>query len=129
VLRPELSPAAPLPGDDVPNAQHFAAWSDDGILISTCFVYPDPCPFRVDARAPWHLRQMATSESRRGEGGGRAVLAAVGAELRQIGCDVLWCNARTTAAGFYESAGFLRHGSEFVDERHAVPHVRMWLAL
>lgn len=129
ILRPELAVGAPLPGDDVATARHFAAWSDDGELISTCFVYPDPCPFYPDAQAPWHLRQMATSESHRREGAGRAVLEAVLESLRGTDCDLLWCNARTVAADFYEAAGFHRHGSEFVDERHVVPHVRMWRRL
>lgn len=125
VLRPSLPPGAPLPGDEVPDAVHLAAVDDDGTVVCTCFVYADPCPWLPDVPA-WHLRQMATAPDRRSAGHGRAVVEAAVDHCRNAGADVLWCNARETAAGFYERLGFVRHGAVFTDERHTIPHVRMW---
>ena len=128
MLRPNRTADDPLPGDDLPEAVHLAVLADDGRPLCTCFVYEDPCPWRPGERA-FHLRQMATAPDARGAGRGRAVVAAALAHARQAGATVLWCNARETAAGFYERCGLQRHGEVFTDERHPIPHVRMWLPL
>jgi GNAT superfamily N-acetyltransferase len=124
VLRPHLPVGAPLPGDDLTDGVHFGAVDDDGTVACTCFVYPDPCPWRPDATA-WHLRQMATQPDRRGEGLGAAVVEAAAAHAIAAGATILWCNARATAAGFYARLGFAAHGDVFTDERHVIPHFRM----
>lgn len=124
VLRPQLGPGEPLPGDELPGGVHLGALDADGTLVATCLVYADPCPW-LPGRVAWHLRQMATLPDRRGEGHGAAVVAAATAYVGARRADVLWCNARETAAAFYERQGFLRHGAVFTDDRHAIPHVRM----
>lgn len=128
VLRPNLGPDDPLPGDELPGGVHFGVAAPDGTVVGTCFIYSDPCPWLPDATA-WHLRQMATSADWRGRGVGRAVLAAAVDHARAHGADVLWCNARESAAEFYARGGFRRHGSVFTDYRHTIPHVRMWREL
>ncbi len=60
VLRPHLPADAPLPGDDLPDGVHVGAIDDEGVVVGTCFVYPDACPWRP-GRPAWHLRQMATA--------------------------------------------------------------------
>lgn len=124
VLRPQLPPGSPLPGDDLPDGVHFGAVDDDDIVLCTCFVYPDPCPWRPGEPA-WHLRQMATDEEHRSQGLGGAVVEAAAAYAAQLGARVLWCNARERAVAFYERHGFVGHGAIFTDERHTIPHLRM----
>jgi predicted GNAT family N-acyltransferase len=124
VLRPNLPPGAPLPGDDVPDAVHVGAVDPDGTVTCTCFVYPEPCPWQP-GRPAWHLRQMATAPERRGQGLGAAVVDAAAAYAAERGAEVLWCNARETAAGFYARIGFVAHGDVFTDAQHTIPHVRM----
>jgi GNAT superfamily N-acetyltransferase len=126
VLRPNLAPGDPLPGDDLDGGVHFGAVEDDGMVACTCFVYPDPCPFLPDAAAPWHLRQMATLPDRRGQGIGGLVVEAAAAFVRDQGAGVLWCNAREPAVAFYARHGFRPWGPIFTDERHTIPHQRMW---
>lgn len=128
VLRPTLEVGAPLPGDDVPGAVHLGAVDADGTVACTCFVYADPCLW-LPGRPAWHLRQMATRPDRRGAGLGAAVVAAALEQVRAHGAQILWCNARETAVGFYERQGLERHGGVFTDERHEIPHVRMWREL
>lgn len=130
VLRPHLGPDDPLPGDELAGGGvHVGATTADGTVAGTCFVYPDPCPWLPASTAAWRLRQMATAPDLQGRGVGRAVLAAAVEHVRTQGADVLWCNARETAAGFYERNGFRRYGAVFTDERHPIPHVRMWREL
>ncbi|WP_375491623.1 GNAT family N-acetyltransferase [uncultured Jatrophihabitans sp.] len=131
VLRPQLSAADALPGDELTDGVHgvhFGAVDDDGTVACTCFVYPDPCPW-LPGRTAWHLRQMATLPERRGEGLGRAVVEAAVEQVHDAKAQVLWCNARETARGFYADVGFAEYGDVFTDERHPIPHVRMWREL
>lgn len=60
VLRPNLPSGTPLPGDELADVVHLAATGEDGTVLCTCFVYPDPCPWRPDRPGSWHLRQLAT---------------------------------------------------------------------
>lgn len=124
VLRPNLPPDAPLPGDELTNGVHLGAIADDGTALCTCFVYPDPCPWLPD-RTAWHLRQMATDERHRGEGLGAKIVELAVHHVRGQGAELLWCNARETAVGFYRRQGFVVHGEVFTDERHTIPHRRM----
>jgi predicted GNAT family N-acyltransferase len=126
VLRPDVAADAQVPGDDLPTAVHFAALTDDGQALSTCFIYPDPCPWRDPHEPAWHLRQMATSPQQRTTGLGGAVLTSVIAYVITEGATVLWCNAREGAIEFYRRAGFLGVGEIFTDEVHTIPHLRMW---
>jgi predicted GNAT family N-acyltransferase len=125
VLRPNLRPGDPLPGDDLREGVHIGATDEAGEVLCTCFVYPDPCPWQPDRDNTWHLRQMATAEGMRGRGiGGQVVEAAVEYAAGQ-GATLVWCNARERAVPFYARHGFVPHGEIFTDERHTIPHLRM----
>jgi GNAT superfamily N-acetyltransferase len=126
VLRPHLSPADPLPGDELGEAVHLAALAADGTVLSTCFVFPNACPWRPERPGAWQLRQMATSPGHRGEGHGAAVVAAAMEQVRARGGALVWCHAREQAAGFYARLGFRPHGPVFTDEQHSIPHRSMW---
>ncbi|MGZ4550805.1 MAG: GNAT family N-acetyltransferase [Blastococcus sp.] len=110
VLR-EGRPVARL--EDPPGTFHLAARTPDGQVVGVVRFSPAPCPWRPDARAPWQLRGMATAPAVRGAGTGR-VLVAEG--LRRIGAcggDLVWCDARVPAVGFYERMGFVVVTDEF----------------
>jgi GNAT superfamily N-acetyltransferase len=73
------------------------------------------------------LRGMATAPEWQKQGVGRAVLMAVqsvAAEQKQS----LWCNARVSAVGFYESCGWAIEGDEF-EVLDVGPHFVMRLSL
>lgn len=129
VLRPNLPLGAALPGDELTGGMHLAALDDDGAVVGTCFVYPDPCPWQPEHDGAWHLRQMATAEGQRGRGIGGAVVQAAIEYAAAQGGQLLWCNAREPAVAFYRRHGFVTHGGVFTDERHQIPHQHMWRAL
>jgi GNAT superfamily N-acetyltransferase len=129
VLRPHLAAGEPLPGDDLTAGTHIGARDDDGTVIGTCFVFPDPCPWRPDLTGAWHLRQMATAPDRQGQGVGAAVLAGAVEYVRSQGASLVWCHARETAVSFYARHGFQPYGEIFIDPEHPIPHLRMFREL
>jgi GNAT superfamily N-acetyltransferase len=129
VLRPNLPPDAPLPGDELTGGVHLGAVADDGTVLGTCFIYPDPCPWLPERAAAWHLRQMATADGYRGQGIGGAVLDAAVEHAARRGAELLWCSAREPAVPFYRGHGFATHSTVFTDVRHPIPHQYMWREL
>jgi len=120
VLRPNLPPDVPLPGDGLADGVHLAAVDDDGIVLGTCFVYPHGCPWQPDRVAAWHLRQMATAEGHRGLGIGGAVLEAAAAYVlaRRVAIAVVQCPGTRRAV---LPTPWLRHPRRRV-HRRSPPH-------
>ncbi|HEX2042482.1 MAG TPA: GNAT family N-acetyltransferase [Acidimicrobiales bacterium] len=111
-----------FPGDADPDTVHLAAFDGDR-LIGIASLYREPRPGEADG---WRLRGMATAVEARGQGAGRALLAACVALVAAQGGGELWCNARTPAVGFYRAAGFSVVSDEF-DVPGIGPHVVMSL--
>ncbi len=125
VLRPGLPvDLARYEQDGQPGTVHLAAFDPDGEVVGCSTWSPEPWA----GRPGWRLRGMATAASARGRGvGGRLVSAGLALGVAS-GADVAWCNARTSALGFYGRYGFTAVGEEFQVE-HAGPHYRMWRPL
>ena len=81
---------------------------------------------------------MATDPTVRGSGAGRALVAEGLARLAAVGADLVWCDARVPAVGFYERMGFAvvteqfdkpeggaHRGMVTVPERRAASSVRV----
>ena len=71
---------------------------------------------------------MATAESARGTGLGRALFVATVDHARANGGSRYWCNARVTAAGFYEKMGMRIIGEQFTPPGLG-PHFVMEMSL
>ncbi len=108
-------------------AVHVAA-EQDGAVVGVATIYLHDPPAGVFASVPagmaWQLRGMATAEAVRGTGVGADVLAACLTAVADRGGAFVWCNARTTAAGFYARLGWTQAGDAF-DVPGVGPHVRM----
>jgi ribosomal protein S18 acetylase RimI-like enzyme len=129
VLRPGQPPASLVyPGDDAPDSFHAGAFVD-GALVGIATVYPEPMPLDpaagFDADRAFRLRGMATRPDLQGRGLGRAVLTHCIEHVRAAGAEVLWCNARLGALGFYRRLGFQTIGDEF-EIAGIGPHFVMW---
>jgi predicted GNAT family N-acyltransferase len=122
VLRPDGGEIV-WAGDEDPRTFHLAARSAEGAVVGVVRFSPAPCPWR-DARAPWQLRGMATDPAVRGSGAGQALVTEGLARIDARGGDLLWCDARVTAAGFYERMGFAVVTDEY-DKPGIGPHVGM----
>ncbi len=119
--------AVEIEGDDAPYALHLAARLDGGEIVGVVRFHPRDCPWR-EAEAPWQLRGMATDPRGRGLGVGRALVAEGLSRVVQRGADLVWCDARAAAVGFYRRIGF-RPVTEPYDLRPVGPHQGMVVEL
>ncbi len=122
VLRPDGGDVV-WAGDEDPATFHLAARTPDGRIAGVVRFSPAGCPWRA-AENPWQLRGMATDAGVRGGGAGRALVVAGLAAVAARGGDLLWCDARVTAAGFYERMGF-EVVTEPYDKPGIGPHLGM----
>ncbi len=111
-------------GDEDAATFHLAARTPDGHVVGVVRFSSAPCPWRPDAVAPWQLRGMATDPAVRGSGAGRALVVEGLTRVAARGGDLVWCDARVPAAGFYERMGFTVVTAPF-DKPGIGPHVGM----
>ncbi len=127
VLRPNQPISmCEYPDDEHPNSFHLAYFLD-GEIVSIASYYNHDEP-KVEAKNPYRLRGMATEPKHRGKGYGAALVHKSLEILKERNADVLWCNARTTACGYYKKLNFSKVGDEFAIEGIG-PHYVMQLAL
>ena len=110
-------------GDEDERTFHLAARTPDGRIAGVVRFSPAACPWR-EALSPWQLRGMATDPAVRGSGAGRAMVLAGLDAVAARGGDLVWCDARVTAPGFYERMGFVVVTGEF-DKPGIGPHLGM----
>ncbi len=94
-----------ITGDDHPSVIHLAARTEDGRVVG---VVRFPAAGLPVARHRVRLAAagMATDPEVRGLGAGRALVAEGLVQISRAGADLVWCDARVSAAGFYERIGF-----------------------
>jgi GNAT superfamily N-acetyltransferase len=129
VLWPHLanSKQAILDIDNSKGAIHLAAFYN-GDVVGVASLFSQNCE-----RFPWlftslkvsRLRAMGVLDNMRGEGVGALIIQKAIEELKGEGVDVVWCDAREVAWGFYELQGFKFGGqSNGKDlEAYQVPNV------
>lgn len=138
VLRPAWTDRLATYPEDETVAVHIAAYIDgDDAPHGVGTIYAEAPPASLADEIPawayatgaaWRLRGMATSEAARGTGLGRDVLEACFETVRQAGGQVLWCNARVGALGFYRRLGLVTAGPAF-DIPEIGGHYVMWRAV
>jgi GNAT superfamily N-acetyltransferase len=112
--------AARFEGDSDPATRHYAAVT--GEVPVGCLTL---IPSAWEGRPAWQLRGMATDANEQRKGLGRQLLEAAVADARVDEPErIVWCNARTSAVGFYEKLGW-QVVSEPFDVPTAGPHVKM----
>jgi GNAT superfamily N-acetyltransferase len=112
VLRPQALDDVNWPGDDDADVFHLAAL-EDARVVGVASLYPRPYP-HGPAAGDWQLRGMAVAPERQKSGLGGALLEELLTEVARRGGVRLWCNARTSALGFYLHHGLRPVGAEFV---------------
>ena len=123
VLRPgQAASELVYPGDDDAETLHLGVFAD-GTLVGIASFYfeaPESDPGTNAVR----LRGMATAPAVRGTGHGAALMEAGMRWAGREGATLIWCNARSTARGFYEKLGLRTEGNEF-EIPGIGPHWRM----
>lgn len=125
VLRGPTRPmsASHYPQDLLPETFHLAI-RDELTVLGCATFFPQPLPAELSGNAgrAWRLRGMAVAAKRQGQGLGSSLLRFGLAEIAGRRGTLLWCNARTSAVGFYLNHGFTVVGDEFLIE-NGIPHV------
>ncbi len=83
---------------------------------------------KIQFEKQYRLRAMATDPDYRGQNAGRVLIEKSFELLKEKGVDVLWCDARKIAVGFYESLGFSKLPEEYEVPKIG-PHYFMWKEL
>ena len=112
--------AASYAEDSLSTTLHVAAYDERGEVVACATFFPED----YEGAPAWRLRGMASDPTVRGQGYGARTLLRGTDEARTRGAMLLWCNARTSAVGFYEQHGWRRVGEEF-DVAKIGPHYRM----
>jgi len=90
--------------DEDNNGYHFGAFVNNELVgVVSLFINGDNCQFR----------KFAVNESAQGKGIGSMLLNHLTNFAINEGATRLWCNARTTAIGFYLKHGFEHTGNLF----------------
>jgi ribosomal protein S18 acetylase RimI-like enzyme len=97
-------------GDD--EALHFAAFTANDEVVGVASFFDKGHPDLSGVHLI-QLRGMATDPNFRGEGFGKALVEFALGYFAGKGTDMMWCNARQRAVGFYESLGFVKIGAPF----------------
>jgi predicted GNAT family N-acyltransferase len=114
--------AARFEGDDEATTRHYVVVEGDEPVVCLSLMISE-----WEGRPAWQLRGMATAAGVQGRGLGRRLLETAVADARRDAPErIFWCNARTSAVGFYEKLGW-KVMSEPFDVITAGPHVRMLL--
>jgi predicted GNAT family N-acyltransferase len=113
VLWPNKSPSfCKISGDE--SAHHYGAYVD-GILVSVASIY-------FESRVA-RLRKFATLPAYQGKGIGSQIISYILNELKEAEIDSLWCDARKSAASFYQKFGLEKQGQEF--DKSGVSYYKM----
>ncbi len=98
------------------DAIHLGAFLDDQ-LVAVCSLFEMKSE-KIKDQKQYRLRAMGSLPEVRGTGAGRSIVQKALSLVEAKGMDVLWCDARKVALGFYEKLGFER-----IDEWYDVPKI------
>ncbi len=98
-------------GDTDQDTFHLGAFVDNSLVSVASFYFVRNPEFNIDNQ--FQLQGMATLENYRKQGLSRELLNVAFPIIKQNFCNLVWCNARVTAAPFYEKLGFHTQGEEF----------------
>ncbi len=112
--------------DDRDDAIHIGAIVNDEI-ISVCSLFQMSSNL-LDYQNQYRLRAMATDPNMRGKSAGKLIVKHAIELLKKNKHDVLWCDARQIAIGFYEKLGFQGSG-HFYEVKNIGLHQLMYFPL
>lgn len=96
---------------------HLGVFIDDSLMSIATFYQEN---YKDLGSGGYRLRGMATHPDAEHRGLGRALIYFAIDELLAMNASYIWCNARSSAIGFYEKLGF-----QFCSEEFEIPGVGM----
>lgn len=113
-------------GDNEDQTFHLGAFIDEK-LVSVASFYLDKHP-ELSGEYHYRLRGMATAQEFRRQGLSSALLRTAFPMIKKNSVHLVWCNARSSAIGFYHKVGFEKVGSEF-EIPDVGPHYLMFIEI
>lgn len=110
-----------FPADEVEGGFHLGYFAGRSLVCIATF-YPEDCV--EQGIGGFRLRGMATDPAFMGKGYGAELIKFAINELRSANASYIWCDARSSAVGFYKKLGFELISDEF-DLRGIGPHFKM----
>lgn len=104
--------------EDDGEGMHFGLYADDQ-LSTVISIFNEGTIYR--------FRKFATIVEAQGKGYGSTLLRHIIEYVSSMGATMLWCNARVSAAEFYERFGFVR--TDKISQAHHIDFVIMELQL
>ncbi|KAI0671217.1 GCN5-related N-acetyltransferase [Trametes maxima] len=130
VLWPNHPVSHVLLPEDASGLHYGAFLPGTSAAVSVISVFRDPLPSPVDSEpsipAPpaARFRKFACAPEHQGKGVGTQLLRHIfETVVLEMACTVVWCDARTSAAGWYERRGMQRFGEVFL--KGDIEYVRM----
>ncbi len=113
--------------DTLETTFHIGALDEKSTIIGTSTFILETNP-AIEAEKQYRLRAMATHPSSRGSGLGKEMIRKAMGMLKEKGIEVLWCDARLKASGFYKNLGFKTKGDVY-QVPEIGPHYLMYIKL
>ena len=110
--------------DDDDVSFHLGAFEDSKLVSVASFFYDRNTMFKEEHQ--YQLRGMATLPEYQGRGLSSELLNMAFPIIKQNFCTLLWCNARTSAIGYYEKVGFQKHDENVFEIEGIGSHVLMF---
>jgi predicted GNAT family N-acyltransferase len=99
-----------FPTDGLPGIFHLGYFADEQLVCIATF-FPEDYPDQ--GTGGFRLRGMATDPAFAGKGYGAGLIKFAINELTSLQAAYIWCNARSSAKGFYSRLGFETISEEF----------------
>ncbi|CAN7366575.1 GNAT family N-acetyltransferase [Rossellomorea sp. LjRoot5] len=124
ILRPtQTMEECKYEGDMDESTFHIGALDGDKLICIGSFY--QKAHEGLEGGLPYRLRGMATLPDYRSKGIGKQLIQYSEGILTSEGCNLWWCNARTSAAPYYTKLGLTQSGGIFEIEPIG-PHVIMF---
>ena len=102
----------PFEGDTDSTSYHFACFRENEIVsIASFYLQKNDL---LGSRKMVQLRGMATHPENANKGYGKELMHFTIDYFKKKTIDLIWCNAREIAFGFYKNLGFLSKGENFL---------------
>ena len=127
VLWPHLSVSeCVIEPDELESTYQMVVKHQNQVVCCGTFLKEDKANF--EAHNAYRLRAMGTHPEYRNQGLGKMLIEYAMEYLQTLNVDLIWCDARIEATGFYQKMGFEKVG-DIYDVPLIGPHYLMYIRL